>query len=58
VRDIKANGKMTSNMEKELKYGMRAPNMTGITQWARKKAMENIYGQMVPPTMVSGSTTV
>jgi len=57
VRGMKVNGKMTSNMEKGLRFGMRAPNMMDITQWARKKELENIYGQMVQLTMVNGLIT-
>lgn len=44
---MKVIGRMINNMVKVLRHGMRDPDMKELMRTAKKKALENINGQMV-----------
>jgi hypothetical protein len=54
VQDMKATGKMISNMDRELKHGMRAQSTRVSMLWERKRDSVNTLGQTVQYTRVNG----
>lgn len=52
--DMKANGKTTSNMDKEQSIGLMAVNILANMWTPRNKAKGSIYGQTETNTLVIG----